>query len=283
MTNEILTQHRETEVMNTITPVIISGLPGKMATLVAEAVSQESHYPLLDVAMTSARHRRTTQILNGNQRVNLIDYCPFDLTPGTIAIDYTSPRSAETNAISYTHLRVPFVMGTTGGNRDAIEQAVRESNISAVIAPNMCMDVVARQMRIDEIGQLNPDFFMGSRVRIRESHQKTKRDVSGTALALKAQFESLGAEVAPIESIRDTEFQKSIGIPDPDAGHGYHWVWVTNPEGEQIYRFQTRINGRQPYVDGTLAALDFLSRKMREGSRGEVFTMRDVVAERRAA
>ncbi|KKR50467.1 MAG: Dihydrodipicolinate reductase [Candidatus Curtissbacteria bacterium GW2011_GWA1_40_16] len=281
--NELLGHHIETEATNGATPILVSGLPGNMATLTAEALSQDARFNLLPFATTSERQRNTSQRLNNGRRVNLLNYYPLDLPEGTIAIDFTTPQSAEINAINYTQRRIPFVMGTTGGNRDAIEEMVRNSEISAVIAPNMNMDVISRQIEIDQIAEFDPDFFRGSSVHIRESHQKTKRDISGTALAFKAQFERHGAEVAPIESIRDTEAQLSLGIPNPDAGHGYHWIWVTNPNGEHIYRFETKINGRESYVDGTLAAAEFLHRRMQEGARGQVFTMRDVVQDLRRA
>lgn len=282
--NELLRhQYLETEETNGAMPVLVSGLPGNMATLTAEALSTNDRFHLLPFAITSARQRNTSQTLSSGQRIDLLNYYPFEVPQGTIAIDYTTPQSAELNAINYTRREIPFVMGTTGGDRNAIEQMVRDSEISAVIAPNMNMDVISRQIEIDEIAEFDPDFFMGSSVYIRESHQKTKRDISGTALAFKTQFERHGAEVAPIESIRDTETQLSLGILNPDAGHGYHWVWVTNPNGEHIYRFETKINGRESYVNGTLAAVSFLNRRMQDGSRSQVFTMRDIVQDLRSA
>jgi len=279
--NELLTHQRtETEIMDTRTPVLISGLPGRMATLVAKALAQDEHYNLLPIAMTSARHRRTSQTLGGNHRVNLVDYCPFDLGRGTIAVDYTTPQSAETNAISYTHLRIPFVMGTTGGDREAIENMVRNSEISAVIAPNMAIEVVELQDELQRLIETTPNAFQGWHMTIRESHQAAKRDVSGTARAFQVQLGRLGASLeGEIESIRDPEVQRQLGIQSVD-GHAYHWITLTSPNGE-TREFTTAIEGRQPYVEGTLMAIRFLSRRMREGSHGVVFTMSDVIRDGR--
>lgn len=280
MRNELLTQRRETEVIDTRTPVLVSGLPGKMATLVAEALAGDKHYNLLPVAMTSARHKWTSQVLDGSHRINLVDYCPFDIKRGTIAVDYTTPRSAETNAISYTHLRVPFVMGTTGGNRLAIENMVRNSEISAVIAPNMAAAVVEVQDELARLIETSSNHFQGWHMTIRESHQAAKRDVSGTAKAFQAQLEGLGAVMdGEIESVREPERQRQLGIQSLD-GHAYHWITLTSSTGE-TREFRTAIEGRQPYVDGTLMAVRFLARRMNDGSRGEVFTMSDVVEDLR--
>lgn len=273
-------QTTETEIIDNRIPVLVSGLPGRMATLVAEALTQDEHFSLSPIGITSARHRQTSQTFGENQRVNLVDYCPFDLGRGTIVVDYTTPQSAETNAISYTHLRIPFVMGTTGGNREAIEDLVRNSEISAVIAPNMAVSVIEVQDEFNGLIGTSPDHFRDWHMTIRESHQAAKRDVSGTARAFQAQLERLGAVMdGEIESIRDPERQRELGIQTLD-GHAYHWITLTSPTGE-TREFRTAIEGRQPYIEGSLMAVRFLARKMREGSRGEVFTMSDVIRDRR--
>ena len=38
---------------------------------------------------------------------------------------------------------LPFVMGTTGGDRAALMEVTRDSGTYAVIAPNMCKQIVA--------------------------------------------------------------------------------------------------------------------------------------------
>lgn len=279
--NELLTQRSETEIREAGIPVLVSGLPGKMATLVAEALVQNEHFDLLPYAMTSARHRRT-HLDFGEHRVHLIDYCPFDRRPGTIAVDFTTPQSAVMNAIHYTHLRVPFVMGTTGGDRQELENLVRNSEICAVIAPNMAIEVVEVQDELQRLIETSPDHFQGWRMRIQESHQAAKRDVSGTARAFQTQLERLGAIMdGEIESIRDPEVQRQLGIQNLD-GHAYHWITLTSPQGE-TREFRTAIEGRQPYVEGTLAAIRFLAEQTRNGSIGEVFTMSHVIKNLRRA
>lgn len=258
-------------------PIFMAGLPGKMAILVAEAIVEKEDFDLLPMAMTSPRHK-STYINIGDQRIQLVDYCPNNLRLGRIAIDFTTPQSVVLNTIHYTNLRIPFVMGTSGGNREEMEEMVRRSRTSAVIAANMDPQIIRRQMDIDEFAEKNPEEFRGATVEITESHQKTKVDVSGTAIAFRAQFERYGAlPNGRITSIRDTRAQEALGIPNPDDGHAYHWVEVKTSSDEIIYQFNTAVRGRTSYVEGTLLAAQFLNRQIVLGAEGQVFTMRDVL------
>ncbi len=274
-------QGHNSEILAGRTPVLVAGLPGRMATLVAEELARDEGYDLLPFAVTSRRHNRET-VQFGGQRVRLNDYIPFDIRQrrGTVAVDYSTPQSATTNALEYTILGLPFVMGTTGGNREELESMVKRSPVSAVIAPNMAVEVVAIQDELNDLITTSPDEFAGWRMTIRESHQATKKDVSGTAVAFRRQLEALGATLdGEIESVRDPQVQRELGIQNID-GHAYHWITLTNPDGE-TRQYRTSIEGRQVYIAGTLMAVDFLAQKMRQGSRGEIFTMSDVIRERR--
>lgn len=279
--NELLTHHRtETEILDAGTPVLVSGLPGNMATLTAEALTQDERFHLLPFAITSARQQNNSQTLSSGQRIDLLNYYPFEVPTGTIAIDYTTPQSAELNAINYTQRGIPFVMGTTVRDFEAIGEMVRNSAISAVIAPNMAASVVEIQDELNRLMETSPNHFQGWHMTIRESHQAAKRDVSGTAKAFQAQLERIGAVMyGEIESVREPERQRQLGIQSLD-GHAYHWITLTSSTGE-TREFRTAIEGRQPYVEGTLMAVRFLARRMNDGSRGEVFTMSDVVEDLR--
>lgn len=46
----------------------------------------------------------------------------------------------------YTQHMMPFVMGTTGGDRAAINKQVEDAGLYAVIAPNMGKQIVAFQV-----------------------------------------------------------------------------------------------------------------------------------------
>ncbi len=44
--------------------------------------------------------------------------------PGIITVDYTHPSAVNANAVFYARHHLPFVMGTTGGDRKALENTV---------------------------------------------------------------------------------------------------------------------------------------------------------------
>lgn len=135
-------------------PVLVAGLPGKMATLVAESLLQDDRFDLLPYALTSKRNR-DTHLDFGNRRINLIDYFLFEIKrrPGAIAVDFTNPLSAVTNSVLYTEFKVPFVMGTTVSDCKQIEEIVKNSQISAVVAPNMAAPVIDVQDAIKFLGR----------------------------------------------------------------------------------------------------------------------------------
>jgi hypothetical protein len=47
------------------------------------------------------------------------------------------------NAEMYCKFGVPFVMGTTGGDRELLYKTVRDSNVYAVISPQMGKQVIS--------------------------------------------------------------------------------------------------------------------------------------------
>ncbi len=78
---------------------------------------------------------------------------------------------------------------------------------------------------------------------------------------------------------RDPERQKKIwGVPEQYlGGHGYHTYELLSPDKTTKLVFTHNVNGRNIYVDGTLDAVVFLDKKLREGSKGEIFSMIDVL------
>ena len=66
--------------------------------------------------------------------------------PDLVVVDYTLPAAVNENALFYTANRLPFVMGTTGGDREQLMADVAASGSYAVIAPNMGKQIVAFQV-----------------------------------------------------------------------------------------------------------------------------------------
>jgi len=172
-------------------------------------------------------------------------------------------------------------MGTTGGNRQLLEDTVIASSISAVIAPNMAKQIVGFQAMMEYTAKTFPDLFKGYSLEIKESHQKEKADTSGTAKAMVQYFNSLGLPFTQeeINKERDPEIQKNVlGIPEEYlSGHGWHTYSIDSNDKTVNFEFTHNINGRDVYAMGTLDALIYLATKVQEGVQGKVFTMIDVL------
>ncbi|MEW6258555.1 MAG: dihydrodipicolinate reductase [Thermodesulfobacteriota bacterium] len=268
--------------------VMVNGLPGNMAALVARRVQSDNRFSLIPFSLTGPEIESDAQEISGT-RVRLIrpgdraeligqleSFRPF------LVVDYTHPTAVNGNADFYAANNLYFVMGTTGGDRNRLLEAVQKSSISAVIAPNMAKPIVAFQSMMADAAKRFPGVFSGYRLSITESHQKGKADTSGTAKAMVGYFNQMGISFteADIRMIRDPSIQmKELGVPEAYiGGHGWHTYTLESPDGTVTLAFTHNINGRDVYVDGTMDALVFLNRKMEDGVKGQVFSMMDVLS-----
>merc|ERR1712217_66329 len=148
--------------------------------------------------------------------------------------------------MGYSSTQVPFVMGTTGGDREKMMKATQESETYAVIAPNMCKQIVAFQATMEKISSDFPNAFGGYKMELVESHQSTKADTSGTAKALVDSFNSLGVQkfaVDDIAKVRDPEEQKKIGVPEDSLdGHAWHTYTLTSADDTVQFQFKHNVN-----------------------------------------
>ena len=102
------------------------------------------------------------------------------------------------NANFYVKNKLPFVMGTTGGDRDALIRDVKDSGVYAVIAPNMGKQIVAFQTMMETMAEKFPGCFSGYTLKVVESHQRSKVDTSGTAKAVVGSFQKMGLDFAEV-------------------------------------------------------------------------------------
>ena len=203
------------------------------------------------------------------------------LPAGTVVIDFSTPQAAAANAQRYTQLGVPFVMGTTGFDADAVQALVASSAVSAVVAPNMAPPIVLLQAAMRWLADTFPGSCAGSGLAVRESHQQGKRDTSGTAKALVQSFQQLGVDFGAdqITQVRDPQRQRAeLGVPEEHlAGHAYHRYDLSCADGTVQLALEHNVLGRRVYAEGALLAARYLSGRLADGSRGEVFSMRDVL------
>lgn len=270
------------------TTIILSGVPGKMAREIAALLQEPANRQAFTLAPfglgRSTRAGATVEVAPGVSLEVEPTARIGDLAPaGALVIDYTTPDAALDNIRVYTQAGVPFVMGTTGFNREEAIRLVAGSSVSAVIAPNMAAPIVALQAALDHVAAAFPGALAGYDLEIRESHQATKKDPSGTAKALLGPLTKLGTRPhdPPMQSIRDVDAQRKLGVPEQYlTGHGWHWYEATSPASDVALSLSHRVNGRRVYAEGTLRAAAFLSEAIRGGSMGRVYTMADVLSGR---
>ncbi|OWM84799.1 4-hydroxy-tetrahydrodipicolinate reductase 2, chloroplastic [Punica granatum] len=207
----------------------------------------------------------------------------FDEYPNLIVVDYTVPDAVNSNAELYCKVGVPFVMGTTGGDRNRLYKTVEDSNVSAVISPQMGKQVVAFLAAMEIMAEQFPGAFSGYSLQVMESHQAGKLDVSGTAKAVISCFEKLGVsfDMNQVQLIRDPKQQiEMVGVPEEHlAGHAFHMYHLTSPDQTVSFEFQHNVCGRSIYAEGTVDAVLFLAKKLEEKADKRIYNMIDVLRE----
>jgi 4-hydroxy-tetrahydrodipicolinate reductase len=202
--------------------------------------------------------------------------------PEVIIVDYTLPTAVNDNAQFYCAHRVPFVMGTTGGDRQALIQGTKDAGIFAVIAPQMGKQVVAFQAMMEHMATEFPGAFANYTLEVIESHQRAKADTSGTAKAVVESLRCLGINdfsVDMIQKVRDPALQiDKMHVPEEHlGGHAFHTYRLKSPDGSVGFEFQHNVCGRTIYADGTVDAAKFLHEKVQAGGEPQVFNMIDVL------
>ncbi|MBT8370524.1 MAG: dihydrodipicolinate reductase [Deltaproteobacteria bacterium] len=268
--------------------VMVNGLPGNVARIVAGHIHKDKRFNLIPYSLTGAEILEseymldsvTVNLIKPDERMSQINQIK-ESQAQFLSVDYTHPSVVNSNAEFYCQNRLPFVMGTTGGDRQMLEQTVSSSSISAVIAPNMAKQIVGFQAMMEYAADTFPDLFKGYALEIKESHQEGKADTSGTAKAMVGYFNKMGVAYAEdvIIKIRDPETQKTRwGVPEQYlGGHGWHTYSLVSNDQTVRFEFTHNVNGREVYAVGTLDALLYLSEKVKAGARGKMFTMIDVL------
>ena len=267
---------------------VVNGLPGNVACIVAEHIKQNSQLNLLPYSLTGPEITADTHAI-GDQKIQL--FRPDNREkfvsaanaahPEIIMVDYTHPSAVNTNAEFYCEYGFHFVMGTTGGDRQQLLDTVQQSNVSAVIAPNMAKQIVGFQAMMEYAANNFPNLFETYTLDITESHQSGKADTSGTAKAMVGYFNRLGIPFseADIRKERDPKVQQSQWkIPAEYLnGHGWHTYSLLSQDKTVRFEFKHNVNGRDIYARGTLDAIFYLVKKVKEDLQGKVFTMIDVL------
>ena len=310
---QALAARRRSPVRMSISPsdvvVMMNGLPGKMGYSCAEACVARG-MTLADVALTGEpfagtptddRIPKVDLVAGGSDEAEkrgaaLAAQCKKD-GKVLVAVDFTAPQAALPNAEFYARHNINFVMGTTGGDYDAIGKTVTEGKHGAVVAPNMSKQIVAMQAVVDQAARDFPNAFAGYDLTVIESHQKAKVDTSGTAKAVVASLKELnggGFKVEDVEKVRNDETSLNgangrLGkVPSEHLpGHAYHTYALTSADGTVTFELRHNVNGRSTYAEGVADACLFLASKADAGfprarflgRRKRLFDMIDVLQE----
>lgn len=267
--------------------IMINGLPGKVASTMTGAGLADERFTVLPYSLTGQEIPDKTFFMDDTSfslvKPDIRDQVILEIHqehPFFIAIDYTHPSAVTENARFYARNHIPFVMGTTGGNREELEQIVHQASQPAVIAPNMAKQIVGFQAMMAYAAKTFPGLFSSYTLEVKESHQQTKADTSGTAKAMVGYFNALGLDfkMEDIQQVRDPQIQeKQWGIPTKHLpGHGWHTYTLTAKDGSSLFEFKHNINGRDIYVSGTFDAVLFLKGKLGKKEK-QLYTMIDVL------
>jgi len=267
--------------------VMVNGIPGNMGRIVAEtAVARGLElvpYSLTgeDVATTSAVVAgQAIQLVKPSVRENQIAQISREY-PGFITVDYTHPTAVNGNAEFYVRHHLPFVMGTTGGDRQALSALVQKASLHCVVAPNMAKQIVAFQAIIEQLASNFPTAFNGYKLSVVESHQKTKADTSGTAKAVVGSFQKMGFKFSDeqIEMVR-TEPEQTGRMQVPAeflGGHAFHTYSLDSADNTVHFEFRHNVCGRKVYAEGTIDAVEFLAKKILHGDSPRCYNMMDIL------
>ncbi|MDM8514800.1 dihydrodipicolinate reductase [Desulfobacterales bacterium HSG16] len=269
--------------------IMINGMPGNMAVRVATMAAEDKRFEILPYSLTGPEIN-DLECRVSNMNVSLISPKKKDdeikkikaINPEFISIDYTHPLAVLENAEFYCKNMMPFVMGTTGSDRDKLEKMVSSYDLYSVIAPNMAKQIVGFQAMMEWAADTFPGLFDGYSLTIEESHQQGKADTSGTAKAMAGYFNDLGLtqfSQSDIIQERNPEVQQQKWqIPTEFLnGHAWHTYSLVSDDNTVKFRFDHNVNGRDVYVRGTLDAVNYLAEKIRTGADARIYTMIDVL------
>ncbi|KAF0935463.1 hypothetical protein E2562_032925 [Oryza meyeriana var. granulata] len=270
-------------------PILVNSCTGKMGKAIAEA-AVSAGIQLVPVSFSAIQVSdgmvkicdREIYIHDPSEGERVLPSIVKDY-PDMIVVDYTVPDAVNVNAELYCKLGLPFVMGTTGGNRQLLHKTVEEANIYAVISPQMGKQVVAFLAAMEIMAGQFPGAFSGYKLEVMESHQATKLDISGTAKAVISCFQKLGVsfDLNEVKQVRDPQEQLTlVGVPEEHlSGHAFHMYHLTSPDGTVSFEFQHNVCGRSIYAEGTVDAALFLHKKIQSGANKKLYDMIDVLRE----
>jgi 4-hydroxy-tetrahydrodipicolinate reductase len=184
------------------------------------------------------------------------------LSGADVIIDFTAPEASISHLRAASDAGVAIVVGTTGLNKEQLEEARRlAAKMSCVISPNMSVGVNVLFRVLKEVARFLGDDY---EVEITEAHHHFKKDApSGTALKMaQVVAEARGWDLEQVgiygrKGIVGERPAKQIGVHTVRAGDivGEHTV-LFGTMGERV-EITHRAHSRDNFARGALRAARF--------------------------
>ncbi len=145
-------------------------------------------------------------------------------------------------------LHSPIIQGST----QLSEPLPDNRKVTIINAPNLSLPIIRFLAAFPAFAK---EIKPGMKLRITESHQRKKKDTSGTARAVAR---ALNIPESDITSIRNPDIQALLGVPPEHLdGHAHH-TFTFSGQGSEIV-VSTRIHGRATYAEGALTLAQALA------------------------
>ncbi len=269
--------------------IAVCGACGKMGQRIIKTISEKEDKEVVsaieapDSPKIGENIGETIGIEDVNVEVKGADQLEKELSEKDpdVIIDFTIADAAVENVEKSAKNGVPTIVGTTGlsdKQKKKMEEAIKKSGTSAVIAPNMSLGVNTFFKIVEKVAKILDEYDM----ELIESHHNQKVDApSGTAMT--------AAKIAAKASNKDFEEVAEFGREKGEHGErpedeiGIHSVRAGNIAGDHKFLFAGpnerleithKAQSRQAFVQGVMEAIDFL---MDMEETGKVLDMQDVL------
>ena len=244
--------------------VMVNGLnpdpkSGKMARMIAERVLSSDRFSLVPYSLTGPEVTESCMLVSNAGPIVLIKpdakeamiNIVKESQRNFVSLEAALPAAVNDNADFYCRHKLPFVMLTTGGDRKALEERIRNSEIVALPSTNIAPPIVGLMHFMDGYSKAHPNVFTEHTINTEESHQSGKKDTSGTAKAMLKYFSRMGFDIdtsqidnlrldgyknesfsiglgSNFTAIREKHSQEALMIPEEYlGGHGWHRYEIT--------------------------------------------------------
>lgn len=242
--------------------VIVSGVCGKMGSMIADLVCEQKDMELVGAIEQSGHKEIGCEF--GKTGLSIVDSLQAVIEAGNVLIEFTNPKTTiEHLELAASHKKA-MVIGTTGLDDTQVSK-IKElsSDIPIVFAPNMSVGVNLLFKLVGEVAKVLGDDY---EVEIIEAHHHHKKDApSGTALKLgQVIADSLNRDFNQVvvygrQGQVGERKKEEIGILAIRLGDvvGEHTVIFGN-EGERI-ELTHRAHSRLTFAQGAIKAARFVA------------------------